>query len=337
MKSNNLILIFCSITLFFLISSCNRTGNIKIGLMMPTYEIARYTKDRDYFVSKAKELGAEVIVTNAENDDLKQLNQARELFEQGVNVLVITAVNQNTAAEAVREANQRSIKVLAYERLIQNCNLDYYITFDSKAVGQEMAKCVLKIKPDGNYLLLGGDKGDRNAVLVKQGQKEELSNSVLSKKIQIVYDIYVEDWSSENAYQNIKYFLKLFGCAPDVILSSNDGMAEGTAKALSEFGLDGKVLVTGQDAELSACKRIVAGTQIMTVYKPLKKQGEIAAVVAVKMARGEQINEVTTTIFNGRIEVPSILLTPIAVDKSNLKNTIIADGFYKEEEIYKQK
>ena len=113
-----------------------------------------------------------------------------------------------------------------------------------------------------------------------------------------------------------------------------DGMAEGAVKALTEFGLEGKVMVTGQDAELSACHRLIDGTQCVTIYKPFKKQGETAAIIAMKVAKGEQVTEINTKVSNGRTEVPSILLEPIPVDKSILKNTVIADGFYKESELF---
>ncbi len=323
-------------TLLFALFTCKQVSKIKIGFMVPTYEISRYEKDRDFFVSKVTELGGEVVVTDAGGDDKKQITQANELISQGVSVLVVSAVNQNTAAAIIREAHDNNIKVIAYERLIQNCDLDYYITFDSKAVGQKMAQYVLKYKPEGNYILLGGDKSDKNAMLVKEGQKEEIDSYVKSGKIKIIFDVYIEGWSSENAYMTIKDVLKLSDIMPDVILSSNDGMAEGAVKALTEFGLEGKVMVTGQDAELSACRRIIEGTQNVTIYKPFKKQGETAAIVAMKVAKGEQVIEINTKVPNGRTEVPSILLEPITVDKSNLENTVIADGFYKESDIFKK-
>jgi D-xylose transport system substrate-binding protein len=334
MKSlfKNIVLALVIASLFSLMS-CQQTNKVKIGFMLPTYDVARYAKDRDYFTAKVKELGGEVLVANAENDDKKQLDQAQALIQQGVNVIVIIAINQNTAAAIVREAHNNGVKVIAYERMIQNCDLDCYITFDNKLVGKTMAEYALKLMPEGNFVLLGGDKTDKNAILLKEGQNEAMASYVKSGKVKVIYDVFIEDWSTENAKFAMQEVLRLNIDKPNVIISSNDGMAEGAINALTECGLAGSVVVTGQDAELSACKRILAGTQAMTVYKPLKKQGEMAAVVATKLAKGEQISEVTNKVYNGRSDVPSILLAPIAVDKSNMQSTVIADGFYKESEL----
>lgn len=326
----HIVIVMFTSVLFF---SCQDGSKIKLGFMVPNYESTRYEKDRDFFTQKANELGAEVIVANAENDERKQFDQAVEMINQGVNVLSIIAVNQNTAAAIVREANKRGVKVIAYERIIQNSDVDYYITYDSKIVGQKMAEYALTQKPEGNYIIIGGDKTDKNAVLVKTGQKEIIEAAVNSGKIKLLYDVYVEDWSNENAFQSVKKFLTLSSETPDVILSSNDGMAGAAINALSEVGLAGNVLVTGQDAELDACKRILSGTQVMTIYKSLKQQGEMAAILAVKAAKGEQINELNSKVYNGRVDVPSIMLVPVVVDKSNLKQVIIGDGVFKESDL----
>lgn len=319
-------------TFFFF--SCSNKEKVVIGFMVPTYEITRYVKDRDFFSAKVRELGGDVIVTDAGNDEKKQLEQASELLKQNIDVLVVSAVNQNSAAAIVREAHDYNVKVIAYERMIQNCDLDYFVTFDSEQIGKKMAENVIRLKPSGDYILIGGDKTDKNAILVKQGQLSVIDDLVKSGKIKIPYNGYTEDWSGENAYTELKTILKLSGVEPSVILCSNDGMADGCINALNEFGMKGKVLITGQDADLKACQHIVDGSQTMTVYKPFKKQGETAAILAVKIAKGEKITETNTNVSNGRTEVPSILLEPVAVDISNIKTTVIADGVFKESELY---
>ena len=332
-KNISMIRVSKLLLLIVLVISCKREGAVKLGFMVPNFELARYEKDKIYFSAKAKELGAEVFVTNADDDEKKQYDQALELIDKGVDVLVVISVNSNTAAAIVREAHARNVKVIAYERLIQNSDLDYFVAFNGELIGKQMADYALKLKPEGNYVLIGGDKADKNAITVKEGQLNAIQASVASGKIKIIYNVYIEDWKAENARFEFEKVLKLSKYKPDVVLASNDGMASGVIEVLKKNGLAGKVLVTGQDADLSACKKIVEGSQTMTVYKPLKKEGEIAAEIAVKTAKNEPTHT-TSKVFNGRKEVPSVLIDPIVIDKNNIRSTIIADGFHTAKEIY---
>jgi D-xylose transport system substrate-binding protein len=295
----------------------------------------RFPKDRDYFVAKAKQLDGEVLVADGNNDDKLQMKQAEEFIGQGVKVLVLVPVNLNTAAAIVRLAHENSIKVIAYERIIANCDLDYYISFDNVKVGELMASYATKLKPEGNYMVLSGDKGDKNAIWVRQGMRNIIDPLVKSGKIKIVYDVYIEDWAPENAYQVMKKYLNL-SCVdlPDAILSAYDGMSTGAIKALDENNVTLFPIITGQNAELEACRNILNGRQSMTVYKPIKTEAEQAAILAMKCAKNESIEKTGKTSFNGAIEVPAILIEPISVNVSNMKGTIIADGFLKESEVY---
>jgi D-xylose transport system substrate-binding protein len=314
--------------------SCESSEKIKVGYLIPNTSSERYIKEQNFFREKIAALGGEALVASADYDDQKQIQQARELIAQGARVLVVNSVNMNTAAAIVRDAHENNVQVIAYDRLIKNSDLDYYISFDNVKVGKLMAEYVTRIKPDGNYLVIGGDKADLNAVLVKSGQLEVLSRFVNEGKIKIGYNIYVEDWSGENAYAEMQKYLNLSGAVPDAILSSYDGMSAGCMKALDEHNLTGKVLITGQDAELEACRNIVRDRQTMTIYKPLKAMAEKSAEIAFKMASGEDFEKPATTINNGQKDVPAILLEPIAVDKNNMKSIIIADGFYTEQQVY---
>jgi D-xylose transport system substrate-binding protein len=328
-------ILFFFILIIFVFSSCSSDHKkIKIGLMVPTYEIKRYIKDRDYLTAKATELGAEVIVANAENNEQLQIEQAKKLIDQGANILVVIAVNQNTAAAIVRDAHSRNIKVIAYERLIQNADLDFFVAFDHYKVGEQMANYVYKLKSEGSYVMLGGDKTDKNAILIKKGWHNVLDNAINQKKIDLQYDIFIEDWSSENAEHEISRYIKLSGKVPDVILASNDGIAEGVSKVLARENAENSIILTGLDAELTACKRIVKGKQTITVYKPLKKEAEIAAQLAVDFVTGKNYTGNIVSTNNGRIDVPSVLIDPVVVDASNLKQTVVADGFYSEQEVY---
>jgi D-xylose transport system substrate-binding protein len=328
------LLLLISIVLMYLTQSCSKSDKVIIGFMTPNLDSDRYKKEQVFFSDKIKELGGEPLIASANNDDKLQIDQAIDMMNQGATVLVVDAVNLNTAASIVREAHKNNVKVIAYDRLIQNTELDYYMSFDNAKVGQLMAEYAIKVKPQGSYILLGGDKADKNAVMVKEGQMKVLEPSVKSGKIKIVYNIYIENWDNENAYHEIANYLDMSAEVPDVILASNDGMASGAIRALKERGLEKQVIVTGQDAELQACKNIAQGFQTMTVYKPFKNQVYIAASLAVKLAKNEKITEVTSTVYNGRIDVPAILIDPVSVDYANIKSTIVADGFLSEKEIF---
>jgi D-xylose transport system substrate-binding protein len=278
-------------------------------------------------------LGGEAIVADANYDDKLQINQAEEMIKSGVKVLVVNAVNVNTAAQIVREAHNAHIKVIAYDRLIRNSDLDYYLSFDNVKVGKLMAEYAVSGKPQGNYILFGGDKGDNNAILVKKGQLEVLEPYIKSGKIAITYNMFIEDWSGVNAAHELRKYLDLSGKVPDVVLSSYDGISTESIKVLDEYHISG-VLFTGQDAELDACRDIVRGKQAMTVYKPFKTQSDAAATLAMECAQNKRVTEAKSTINNGKVNVPAILLEPIAVDKNNIRNTIIADKYYTEAEIY---
>lgn len=324
------LLIFFSFLISF---SCNNSEKIKIGYLVPNLNGERYKKEQMMFSKKIQELGGEALLASADYDDKLQIQQAHEMIEKGVKVIVVNSVNMNTAAAIVRDAHENNVAVIAYDRLIRNCDLDYYVSFDNMKVGKLMAESLLKLKPEGNYILLGGDKADLNAVLVKNGQMDILSKYVNEGKIKINYDIFVEDWAAENAYHNLKQYINLSSVTPDAILSSYDGISAGCLKALDELNVSG-VLLTGQDAELEACRNIVRDRQTMTVYKPLKTLVEKAAEISFKLASGQNFEKSTATINNNFTDVPSYLLDPIAVDKNNIKNTIISDGFYTESQIF---
>jgi len=296
----------------------------------------RYVKEKEYFSSKVQELGGEALIASADYNDQTQIQQAKDLIEQGAKVLVVNSINLNTSAAIVRYAHDKGVKVIAYDRLIRNCDLDYFLTFDNEKVGKLMTDYVTKIKPNGNFILLGGDKSDQNAVWVKGGQKSALTSFLSDGKIKIVYDTYVEDWSGENARTDIKKYLDLSLQKPDAILSAYDGMSTGVIDLLKEYHLEGKILITGQDAELAACQNIVKGYQTMTVYKSVKKLAEKAAEISMKLIKSEGIKDADKKINNGQIDVSTIFLDPVAVDKDNLRSTVVADGFQSEKEIYNQ-
>ena len=181
----------------------------------------------------------------------------------------------------------------------------------------------------------GGAPTDYNAILFRKGQMNILQPAIDRGDIKIVADQWATDWLPINALKHTENALTMNNNQIDAIVVSNDGTAGGAIQALEEQKLGGKVIVSGQDAELAACQRVLGGMQVMTVYKPIKPSAEKAAEVAMKIIRGEPINDATHAINNGKKDVASILLPPVAVDKNNLYDTVVKDGYQKLEEIYK--
>lgn len=310
-------------------------GKIKIGLSLDTLKEERWQHDRDLFVAKAKELGVDVLVQAANSNDALQNSQAENLLTEGVNVLVVVPHNGKSAATIVDSAHKLGVPVIAYDRLIMDSDLDLYISFDNVKVGEYQAQYLVQRKPKGNYVLIGGAPTDNNAKLFRQGQMNILSPLIKSGDIKIVTDQWADDWLPVKALQVMENALTQNHNQVDAVVVSNDGTAGGAIQALAEQNLAGKVLVSGQDADLAGCQRIVAGTQSMTVYKPIKKLAEKAAEIAVAMAKKKPLTDPTSLIPNGKKDVASILIEPIQVDKENMDATVIADGYQKKNDVYK--
>lgn len=308
--------------------------NLTIGFAMDSLKEERWQNDSKFFVEKAAEMGAKVRITEADGDERLQISQAEQLIAEGVNVLVIVPVNGDTASEIVDIAHKAGIKVLSYDRLVRNSDLDYYVSFDSIMVGQIQGKAMLKAVSNGELAYVGGSQKDNNAILFRDGVMNVLKDKVNSKEVSLIMDKYSDDWKPDKAYENVKEMLTTNKDKIKGIICANDGTAYGAIEALKEVGLDGKIPVTGQDADLKACQRIVEGKQLMTVYKPVKEIAEKAAEVAVNIAENKSVST-NSTIDNGYKKVPSYLLEPIEVNKDNIKDTVIKDGWQKSEEVYK--
>ena len=307
-----------------------------IGFSLDTLQEERWQKDRDFLVARAKELGADTLVQSANSDDTRQISDVQALISNKVDVLIIAPHNGAAMAKAVAMAHEASIPVISYDRLITGGDPDLYISFDAVKVGAEQARFLIsKLKPGRPMRMIRvfGAKTDNNARLFKRGQDEALQPYLDKGAIKILHEDWADNWKPENSKKIVNAAITRFGRDFDAVLASNDGTAGGAIQALMEEGLDGKVLVTGQDAELSACQRIVRGTQAMTIYKPLSALAGRAAETAVRMAKGRPI-VAAAAVDNGKIQVPSILLDVVTVTKDNMDAAVVKDGFQKREEVY---
>ncbi len=302
-----------------------------IGLSLDTLKEERWQRDRDTFIEEAKKLGATVIVQSANSDDTRQVRDVESLISRNVDVLVIVPHNGAAMTRAVKSANDAKVPVVAYDRLILNANIDYYLTFDNVKVGEAQGGYAAARLPAGRtarIVRIYGAPTDNNAKLFKQGQDNILLPLIKAGKIEVVHEDWALDWKPENAKKIMNAAITKSGRNIDAVVVSNDGTAGGAIQALQEDGLAGKVLVTGQDADLAACQRILRGTQAMTVYKPLKNLAALAARVAVDVAKGKK-PATSATLDNGAKQVPSIFEKVISVDKENLHSTVVADGFHR--------
>ena len=291
---------------------------VQIGFSMDSFLIERWQRDRDIFVSKAQELGAEVNVQNANGEVSKQISQIEYFIEKEMDVIVIVAIDGETLTEVVEKAG---IKVIAYDRLILNADVDIYISFDNEKVGTLMGEYLRKALGDeGTIICINGSPVDNNVTFVSGGFEKALEGS----------DIRI-DWLAEVGFDFVSSYLAEEK-VPDAVMCGNDDIATQVVKALSENRLAGQVYVTGQDADLVACQRIVEGTQYMTVYKPLELLAQSAAEIAVAMAEGE-VPETGATIYNGSYDVPFEKLEPVAVTKENMDEVIIGK-YHQKSDVY---
>lgn len=307
---------------------------VVIGLSLSGDRLARWKMDEQIIRDRARELGASVVSLSAnENSDI-QNDQAENLIIQGVDILLVVPHDAEKSSKIVEMAHNAGISVIAYDRIIRHCALDYYVSFDNVKVGRYQALGVIAaLDPNRKNRLayIGGSPKDANSALLKQGAMKVLKPLLKKRRVTLELETFTKDWSSQNAYLDLTKFLSEGGSV-DGIIAANDSTASGVIQALAKQGLSG-IPVSGQDAELAACQRLVQGTQTMTVYKPLRLLGNTAVDLAMQVVRGLPV-ETSSSVNNGLRPVPSILLESIPVTRANLNDTVIRDGFHSYDDVY---
>jgi D-xylose transport system substrate-binding protein len=314
-------------------SSAGGSGG-KIAFLLPESKTARYeTQDRPLFEKKVKELcsSCQIVYSNADQDAAKQQQQAEAALTQGVKVMVLDPVDGAAAAAIVNQANAKKVPVISYDRLLLNSKPDYYVEFNSPQVGKIQGEAlVAKLKKDGSkgsIVMINGAPTDNNAKLFKQGAHSVIDSS----GFKVAKEFDTPDWSPDKAQSEMDQAITSLGKSGFVgVYAANDGTAGGAIAAMKSAGIDPKTRpTTGQDAELAAIQRILAGEQYMTVYKPIKPLADKAAEWAVGLVQGKKPSDATAKENNGKTDVPTIKLdvTPVTADK--VKSTVIADGFWK--------
>jgi D-xylose transport system substrate-binding protein len=302
------------------------TKKLKIGFSIEDTKGERWQTDLNSFEMRAKQLGVEVISKDAGGDAERQFQQVRDMIKAGIKVLVLMPRDTTKASRMVDAAKSANVKVISYDRLVMNSDIDLYVSFDRLEIGRMQAEYLVKHAPKGNYVLIAGSPRDEGAKALHDAQMKVLQPYIDRGDIKVIADAYTKDWLPSEAYL---FMLKAIDSAHGkiaAVVASNDGLAGGAIQALREHKLAGRVAVSGQDADLAAVICIAQGAQTMTVYKPIRNEAARAAEEAVRLAKGQK-TRAKGTVSNGKTKVPAIMLKPVAVTRDNIKTTVVKDGF----------
>jgi D-xylose transport system substrate-binding protein len=313
-----------------------------IGVSFSDYSTDRWPREAALLTDLGQKAGVQVITQVANQDPKLQNDQIENMILQGADALIIIAQDGDAAASAVDSAAAENIPTIAYDRLIKSPNLSAYLSFDNVEVGRAQGRGVTSVVDQGNFVMLGGSPTDNNAILFRQGQMEIVQPLVDSGKVKIVADQWVENWDPANALKVMENILTAQSNNIDAVVASNDGTALGALQAMKAQGLAGKVPISGQDATLAGCKSIVEGELTMTVFKDVRKLSPMAMDMAIKFAKGEEVEglkdyTLAELTLDDSLEgsVPCKFLPVVQVDKDNLYEEVILTGFQPYDEVYR--
>ena len=301
-------------------------GAVRVGVSAPTQREERWVRDVRKLREEAAARGIDLKVQISDNDAARQLAQCENLLAQRIDVLILAPHDAAAAGVIVDRAHAFGVPVISYDRLVLNADVDLYVSFDNVKVGELQGEYLASHVPRGTYVVLSGAPTDNNARLFKEGAMKVLAPLVARGDVKVVVDQPVKDWQPAEAMKLMEDALTANGNRIDAVLAPNDGTAGGVIEALAVQGLAGKVPVTGQDAELSAVKRVLAGTQAMTVYKDTRALA-VAAIAAAADFAGGRRPAVNGSVPNGRRDVPAILLPATVVVKENVEEVLVGSGY----------
>jgi D-xylose transport system substrate-binding protein len=323
-----------------------QADDVKIGFLLKTMQEERYQQDQAAFIAKAKELGAEVIFDSANNNEQTQLAKFENMLAKGAQVIVLQPVNSGTAGNMVRMANEEDVRVVGYDSMLTDGPLDIMVMQDSWAVGKLQGEALVewlkakKGKVEGKVALIRGQPGDSNAAAMSSGVLEIVK---ANPGLELVVDQSHEGWAPDKAMATAENVLTKYGNKVDAFICNNSGMARGVIAALDAQGLasSDQVFVAGSDADLVNIQYVAQGKETVEIWKKVKPLAEKAAEVAVQLAQNpdakpEEVVKVDKTVNNGFVDVPTIVTPIVAVTKDNIKDTIIKEGVYTEQQVYEK-
>lgn len=323
-----------SFVLIFMTISNSYSKSVKIGFLLSTLQEERYQKDKKYFEDEAKHLGAEVIFFAANNNEQEQVKKMENLLSKKVDVIVVQPVNSDAASSLVEMASELHIPVIAYDRIINNAPIAYYVTQNSKEVGRLQAEAaVAATHGKGNYVVLSGQAGHSVANAITEGVMEVLKKH---PDIKVVLQKNHDGWRGQLAMNTVENVLTQHKGKIDAILANNSGMANGAVQAVSDFDkkLLGKIFIAGADADLSSMKNLVSGGQQFEVLKDIKELATTSAQVAVSVASGQKIMFDTEEVKSGKFIVPVINTAVFPVTKDTILSVVVKRGFHSKKDIY---
>lgn len=305
-----------------------------IAVSWKTFQEERWKTDEAAIKAVVEAAGDKFVSTDAQGSAQKQAADIESLISQKPDVILVVAFDSDAILPSIKAISDAGIKSIAYDVQFEDPNA-LYITFDNVGVGRIMAQEILKVKPEGRYAFIKGDKGDPNATFLFQGMMEVLKDSIDSGKIKNVCETFTDGWKPDNAQKNMEQCLTSTNNGVDAVLSENDGMASGVVAALDAQGLAGAVPVTGQDGDLAAINRVALGTQLVSIWKNSIDLGTVAAKAALELADGKDPTTIAGVAkFNGgknKVEMNAILLAPTPITKDNIQVAIDAGHITKEQ------
>lgn len=321
-------LVVCLKMLVFLTNESVMASDITIGYSLKSVQEERWQRELDGCIAVTDELGAEFVYFVANGDSQQQISQIKTMISQGVDVIMITAVDAGALMSVIDEAKEEGIKILIFDQQLQNSYGDVFVGYDDFDNGAIIASPLQALNIAGNIVLLHGDKASGMDELIN-GEKSVLAEL----DVNIAMELYCQNWAEENAFSCAKKALAEMGSDISAFICMNDGIASGAVQALKEYGMTGKVVVTGMDSELTALQRIVKGTQTSTVYKDSSILSKIAIETAMALAKGEEITANQTVNF-GKNDMPHVVVKSTVITKDNIDEKMIDTGYYLHKEIY---
>ena len=320
---------------FGFVSPADAGQKVTIGVSLPTQREEIWVKGKEAMEAEAKRLGVDVKIMLADANVAEQASQVENLLAQGIDVLILAPVDSDAVSTLVDKAKDDNVPVINFARLANKCDVDYYITFDNVRVGELQGEYLLEHLPEGaNIIVMSGAPTDNRAGLFKKGAMNKIEPAVAAGKVKIVAEQAVENWLPENAMKIVENALTQNQNNIHGILAPNDGTAGGAIQALEAQGLKGRVIVTGQDSEAVAVKRILNGEQSMTIFKDIRELGIASIRAAAKFAAKDTEGLVVSgTTNNGKKDVKTLFIPPTIIVPDNVRDVLITSGYIKESDL----
>ncbi len=325
-------------------------GKTKVGLSFSDFATERWKNEEQLMRKMLEEKGYEVLTQEANHDVKLQNDQIDNMVSQGAKAIIVIAEDGDAAATAVDKAADAGVKVIAYDRLIKSAKIAGYISFNNVEVGRQQGDGVMKAlfasydasKGPAKVVKLGGSPTDNNAILFRKGQDEVVDKFVADGKVEIVADQWVDNWDAANALKLMENILTAQQNQVDAVVASNDGTGLGALQALKAQGLAGKVPISGQDATADGCNSIVKGELTVTILKDIRNLTPLAVDMTDKLLKGQQITDLKQYTMAELTNDPSktgnvmALFLPVQqVDKSNVYDLCVKNGFQKYDDVYR--